>query len=110
MAATDEITLADAIGELRAELEGAITKASDASLKFEAIEVTMQFQVGITRSKERRGALKFLVLELGGGRTTSDLETQTVALKLRPVLVDGRPVEIARSQRDSPLSEDLGPN
>src|SRR5207249_7355677 len=91
MTDTGEIALTEALAELRTEIERAITQAEDARLKFEAIDVTMEFQVGITRSKEGRGALKFWVFELGGGRTRSDVETQTVTLKLKPVLADGRP-------------------
>jgi len=106
MADVGEIMLTDAVRGLRAELERAITEAQDARLKFEAIDVTMQFQVGITRSKGARGGLTFWVLELGGGLARSDAETQTVTLKLKPVLADGRPVQIARAQSESPLAGD----
>jgi hypothetical protein len=104
MTDTDKIALTDAVSSLRAELEHAITEAQDARLKFEAIDVTMQFQVGITQSKDGRGGLKFWVLELGGGLARSDAETQTVTLKLKPVLADGRPVQIARAQSEIPLA------
>jgi hypothetical protein len=106
MAGTQGIALTEAVRELRGELERAITEAQDARLKFEAIDVTMEFQVGITRGEEGHGGLKFYVFELGAGLTRSDVETQTVTLKLRPVLDDGRPVKIANAQSDSPLGAD----
>jgi hypothetical protein len=106
MKSEDGIALTDAVSELRSELERAITSAQDARLKFEAIDVTMEFQVGITRSKEGSGGLKFWVLELGGGLARSDAETQTVTLNLKPILADGRPVQIAQAQSGSPLAGD----
>ena len=98
-----EITLTEAVRGLRAQLEQAIAEARDAHLKFATSEVTMEFQVGITRAAEGRGGLKFYVLELGGNVSRSEVETQTVTLKLRPVLDDG-PVEIAGEQSPSPLA------
>ena len=98
-----EIALTDAVRALRTELEQAIVEARDARLKFEASEVTMEFQVGITRATEGRGGLKFYVFELGGNVSRSEVETQTVTLKLRPVF-DDAPIEIAREQSRSPLA------
>jgi hypothetical protein len=106
MANTGGIALTEAVRELRAELEDAIREAQDAHLKFEATEVVMEFQVGITRAKEGRGGLRFYVLELGGGLSQSDVETQIVTLKLKPVLGDGSVVEITRAQSHSPLAAD----
>lgn len=103
-----EIALTEAVRGLRAELEQAIVEARDARLKFEASEVTMEFQVGITQAAEGRGGLKFYVLELGGNVSRSEVETQIVTLKLRPVLDDG-PVEIAREQSQSPLASHHDP-
>jgi hypothetical protein len=104
MKSENRIALTDAVSELRSELERAITEAQGARLKFEAIDVTMQFHVGVTRSREGSGGLKFWVLELGGGLARTDTETQTVTLNLKPVLADGRPVQIAGAQSESPLA------
>jgi hypothetical protein len=68
----------------------------------------MEFQVGVTRTREGKGGLKFWVLELGGAGSRSAAETQTVTPRLRPVLADGRPVEIARPQEESPLAGNQG--
>ena len=103
-----KIALTDAVRALRTEIEQAIAEARDARLKFEASEVTMEFQVGITRAAEGRGGLKFYVFELGGNVSLSEVETQTVTLKLRPVL-DGGPVEIVREQSRSPLASQHDP-
>jgi Trypsin-co-occurring domain 2 len=100
------IPLTDAVSQLRGELERAIVHAEGERLKFEAIDVTMEFQVGVTRTGEGHAGLKFWVLELGGGRSRENATTQTVGLRLKPVLADGRPVAIARETGESPLAGD----
>jgi cyclase len=51
----------------------------------------MEFTVGVTRSDDVRGALKFWVLDLAAGRTWSDAVSQKVSLRLKPALAGGTP-------------------
>jgi Trypsin-co-occurring domain 2 len=99
-----QIELVDAMRALRAEIERAMTEAEEQQLKFEAMDLKMEFRVGVTHSAEASGGLKFWVLELGGKGAISSETVQTVTLSLKPILADGRPVQITRQAAESPLA------
>lgn len=100
----DGVELSVAVAGLREELQEAISAAVDEQLQFEALSVDMTFQVGVTRSGEGSGGLKFWVVELGGKAAYAAQSLQTVTLNLRPVLVDGRLVRISSDAEESPLT------
>jgi len=99
-----EIDLADAVQALRGEVERAVAAGHDQQVKFEAIDIKMEFQVGITRSAEAKGGVKFWVLDLSGTGKYAREAIQRVSVTLRPTLADGTTVHIARGEADDPLA------
>ena len=73
----DEIALADAMHELRSELDRAIRRAADERLEFEALEVTMEFTVGVTRSDDVRGAVELVTTGTSGCSAPADNFSET---------------------------------
>jgi Trypsin-co-occurring domain 2 len=98
-----EIDLVEAVRALRSELERAMESAAGQRVKFEAMDIRMDFQVGVKRTAEGKGGLKFWVLELGGGGSYGKETVQTVSLSLKPILHDGAVVQIARAETEDPL-------
>jgi hypothetical protein len=95
-AAVAEIGLRETIDALRAELTAARAEAADAEVQFPVAGVQLEFHVGVTRSAEGKGGVKFWVLELGGGGSYARETIQKVVVTLGPP-VDraGVPVKVA---------------
>ena len=102
------VPLAAALNELRSELVRAMEQAANENLLFEPVEVTLEFQVGITKDRGGSAGLQFWVIELGGKLGRSNSQTQTITLRLKPANRDGSPVKIKRKATDSPLAGDAG--
>jgi hypothetical protein len=85
------IGLKEAVEALRAELNASILAAGNESLRFEVGQITMEFQVGIERTSEGSGGIKFWVVELGGKVGDKSTEIHKVTIPLQPMR-DGRPV------------------
>ena len=83
-----EIALKDMIQQLRRELREAVLEGEGDALKFRLDGVELELQVGVTRSEEARGGIKFWVLNAGAKTAEQGSTTQTLRLKLVPR--DGR--------------------
>ena len=99
-----EIGLSDVVRALRVELESAMSEGEDQRVQFEAKSIAMEFQVGVTKTAEAKGGVRFWVLELGGGGSHASESIQKVALSLEPILATGEPVKIAKGAEESPVA------
>ncbi len=100
-----ELELSTVVSALRDELETAIKAGAGEDLNFEAKEVVVEFQVGVTKSVEGKGGIKFWVVELGGGGSRATESVQKVSLKFEPIMKDGTRVKIAGGTDESPLAK-----
>jgi Trypsin-co-occurring domain 2 len=93
----EQIGLKETIEALRAELSAAVESGSDAEIQFPVGEVQLEVNVGVTRTADAKGGVRFWVLELGGGgsRATESLQKISVTLE-PPVDRTGAPVKVTR--------------
>ena len=92
------IGLDEALEALRAELASARAKAAGTDLQFPIETLTIEFKVGVTRSKEGRAGfhVPLVEAELGGSVGVNRQTLQTVTLVLgAPVDQNGNPVKVA---------------
>jgi Trypsin-co-occurring domain 2 len=85
-----EIGLAEAIAEVRAELEQAIKEGKNSKIGFRAGSVELDFEVGFTKTRGIDGGLRLSVLSLGGKGERSSAATHRVKVVLTPVSRDSR--------------------
>lgn len=104
-----EIGLREVISALRSELESAISEGEGKSIRFEAIAVDLEFNVGVTKTAEGKAGIRFWVLELGGGGSYASERIQTVKLSLQPVSADGTRVKIRHGTEENPLAQTAEP-
>lgn len=97
-----EIALAAVVRALRSELEEAMAAGEGERLRFEAQDLEVELQVGVTRCDEAKGGVRFWVLELGGGASRSSESVQKVTLKLRPVVDERGTVWISEATDTDP--------
>jgi hypothetical protein len=91
-----QISLAETIAAVRAELAQAVQQGAGEDIQFPVGEVTLQFQVGVTRSAEGTAGVNVWVLELGGTGTYARESVQAVTVVLQPpVDPDGNPVKVS---------------
>jgi hypothetical protein len=83
---TGGIDLAEAIEALRAELENAWRKGLGGRIRFRLQPVEMTVQAGVTRTGTGTAGVKWHVLALGGERSRQEVTTQTLVLRLDPIL------------------------
>ena len=89
---TARVRLADAIQQLRRELQDAVEAGSDEDLRFEVLDLELELQVVVSEESSdtvgAKGGIKFWLVEAGAdtqmqdGHSTS--QTQTIRIKLRP--------------------------
>ena len=106
---TDEVDpagvgLADAIGQVRAELEQAIKDGQESSVAFRACPVELEFEVAFTRTGGINGGFQLSVLSFGAKREKSAAATHRVKVALTPADRDGRDMLIGDAG-----SRDAGP-
>jgi Trypsin-co-occurring domain 2 len=99
----ERIGLAETVAALRAELAAAVASGADEEIQFPVGPVQLEFHVGVTKSAEGKGGLKFWVLELGGGgsRATETIQKLTVTLE-PPVDAFGERVRVHRGSDEKP--------
>lgn len=99
----ERIGLAETVTALRAELAAAVAAGADEEIQFPVGPVQLEFHVGVTKSAEGKGGLKFWVLELGGGasRATETVHKLTVTLD-PPVDAAGERVRVHRGLEEKP--------
>jgi hypothetical protein len=86
---TGKIGLAEAIKNLRMELQEAMEEGDGKKLRFEAQDIELEFKCGVTREAGAKAGVKFWVVDAGAEGKIGDEKTQTVKLKLKPVSGDG---------------------
>jgi Trypsin-co-occurring domain 2 len=84
------IGLADAIGQVRAQLEQAIEDGAQSAVAFRAGPVDLEFEVAFTRTGSVQGGFQLSVLSLGAKRDRSSAATHRVKVTLTPVDREGR--------------------
>jgi hypothetical protein len=92
---TDEVDpagvgLADAIGQVRAELEHAIKDGEESPVAFRAGPVEMEFEVAFTRAGGVSGGFQLSVLSFGAKGEKSTAVTHRVKVALTPADREGR--------------------
>jgi hypothetical protein len=99
----ERIGLAETVAALRAELAAAVTAAANEEIQFPVGPVQLEFHVGVTKSAEGKGGLRFWVLELGGGgsRATETIHKITVNLQA-PIDAAGELVRVYRGADQKP--------
>ena len=96
-----EISLVDAIRELRSQLEQAAKEGKRSDLRF--IPKTVEVELGISFTVEREtgvGVKIFSLVDLSGKAKGSDANTHRVKLTLEPIGPDGEPYHVGDDQRD----------
>jgi hypothetical protein len=79
------MTLAQAIGGIRAELTEAMASATDEQLRFDVGDVELEFTVDVRRDRQARGGVRVWVADLGGGGGMSRGSANRVKVTLHPV-------------------------
>jgi hypothetical protein len=88
------VGLADAIGQVRAELEQAIKDGEESPVAFRAGPVEMEFEVAFTRNSGVSGGFQLSVLSFGAKRDKSSAATHRVKVALTPADREGRDILI----------------
>jgi hypothetical protein len=102
------VGLPEAIEALRRDLAAAWWDGRDHQVRFRVEPVELTVQVGVTRESSGSGGIKWHILAIGGSRKRQTAATQTLKLRLQPVLFDksGKPLakkdQVVSSQDDDP--------
>lgn len=80
--------LAEAIREVRLELQQAMQEGQGSGIGFEAGQVELEFEVGLTRSREASGGFQLSVLSLGAKGDRTSTATHRVNIVLTPISRD----------------------
>jgi hypothetical protein len=84
------VGLAEAIGQVRAELERAIKDGEQSAVAFRAGPVELEFEVAFAKSGRIDGGFQLSVLSFGARRERSSATTHRVRVALTPVDRQGR--------------------
>jgi hypothetical protein len=82
------VDLAAAIKALRAALEESLADGSHSTVRFRADPVELTVNVAVTKSRQGTAGVKWHVISVGGQRERELASTQTLKLRLTPVLFD----------------------
>lgn len=110
------VGLPEAIESLRADLASAWWDGQRRRIRFRVEPVELTVQVGVTKTGKGAAGVKWHVLTLGGERSREAATTQTLKLRLVPVLFDEKGNELPeeeqlisdRDDRFPPADESLG--
>ncbi|MBT2505484.1 hypothetical protein J7I98_06115 [Streptomyces sp. ISL-98] len=87
--------LADAIGQVRAELEEAQRRGRESGLRFRVGKVNLEFAVQIRRETSGKGGLRIGVVTADLGATRTKDTTHRITVELEPRERDGGgPVDV----------------
>jgi hypothetical protein len=81
----EDVGLAAAIAQVRAELAQAIEEGRDSPVRFRAGPVELEFQVAVSRVKGVDGGIRVSVISLGAKGERGTTETNRVKVSLTPV-------------------------
>ena len=79
------VGLADAIDQVRAELERATSDGGQSEVAFRAGPVQLEFEVAFTKTGGVDGGFRLSVLALGAKRERSSVSTHRIHVSLTPV-------------------------
>jgi hypothetical protein len=97
------IELAETLEALRASLASAVSAAAGESIEFPVAQVQLEFQVGVTKTRDGKVGVRFWVLELGAGGAHAAESLQKVTITLDPpVDREGRPIRVTRPAEYKP--------
>jgi len=82
------VGLTEAIEALRAALVAAWWDGQRQRVRFRVEPVELTMQVGVTRARKGSAGIRWNVLALGGERSREAVTTQTLTLRLAPVVFD----------------------
>lgn len=98
-----KVALADAVALVRQELLRAMATSDTTGLRFPVGQITLTFQVGLTRSGTGSAGLQLWVFELGAEGSVASETIQTVTVVLDPpVTRDGEGVKVHSSTAQLP--------
>ena len=86
----DWIDLSEAIEALRTALSAAWWDGQGRRVRFKLEPVELTVQAGVTRTGKGAAGIRWHVLSLGGERSREAATTQTLKLRLTPVLFDAQ--------------------
>jgi Trypsin-co-occurring domain 2 len=104
--AEEWVGLADAIKELRRELQLAMDQGAGAPILFELGPVEMEFLLEIRKEGGGEAGVRFWVVSLSGKGGVSSGSTHRVKLSLVPVGPEGVPTRISDVERDAPAPDE----
>jgi hypothetical protein len=84
------IELGEVIGELRRELQSAMSAGAGEPLRFELGPVELEATVAVEKGGSGSAKVRFWVVELGGDASVSQSSTQRIKLVLQPRLTSGQ--------------------
>ena len=103
------VGLPEAIESLRTDLAAAWWDGKRRRVRFRVDPVELTVQVGVTKTGKGAAGVKWHVLTLGGERSREQATTQTLKLRLTPVLFDEQGNEMPKGEQFiSDRDDDLG--
>lgn len=89
------ITLSDAIQNLRSELLAAMQGDASEALRFRLGPIEMELEVEVTREASAKGGLKWWLIEAGGEAKRGSSSTHRIKLVLEPITAGGQRPEVS---------------
>jgi len=96
----DNVTVADAIKQLRTQLEDAQQEGTGKALRFVAKSVELELGIVFRSEKEGGGGMKAWFLDISGKAKVADETTHKVKLLLEPVGRDGKPTLVSDPEHE----------
>src|ERR1700730_11473817 len=96
----DNVTVADAIIELRAQLEDAQREGIGKDVRFLARSVEVELAIVFKSEIEGGGGIKAWFLDVSGKGKAADETTHKVKLVLEPVGRDGKPTLVSDTEHE----------
>jgi hypothetical protein len=105
------VDLSSAIEALRRDLATAWWYGRDKTVRFKIEPVELTVQAAVTRKGTGQAGVKWHILTIGGEKSRENSVTQTLKLKLTPVLhgQDGQPLPDQLISGDDIFAEDVQP-
>jgi len=94
----NNVTLAEAIGELRKQILVAVSEGANQPIRFMPETVEVELSINFNVEAEAGGGFKLLSLvDLSAKTKVGDQSTHKVKMVLKPVGLDGKPIPISSS-------------
>jgi hypothetical protein len=98
-----ELSLAETIASLRAELAEAVRTGADSGIHFTVGQVQLEIHVGVTQKLGGKAGARFWVVQLDGEGSYAKEQIQKITVTLEaPVDQAGRPVKVTRDLPEKP--------